>query len=69
MASDGAALGRASLGGGQGSIHSRTLAMVLMVSASRPERYRALPKAAGMTAVADEGEAAAVVANYVLGGR
>ena len=33
------------------------------------ERYRTLPKAAGMTAVADEGEAAAVVANYVLGGR
>ena len=33
------------------------------------ERYRALPKAAGMTAVADEGQAAAVVANYVLGGR
>ena len=32
------------------------------------ERYRALPKVAGMTAVADEGEAA-VVANYVLGGR
>jgi hypothetical protein len=33
------------------------------------ERYRALPKAAGMTAVAGEAEAAAVVANYVLGGR
>ena len=33
------------------------------------KRYRALPKAAGMTAVADEGQAAAVVANYVLGGR
>jgi hypothetical protein len=33
------------------------------------ERYRALPKAAGMTAVADEGEAAAAVANYVFGGR
>jgi hypothetical protein len=33
------------------------------------ERYRALPKAAGMTAVANEGEAAALVAHYVLGGR
>ena len=33
------------------------------------ERYRALPKAAGMTAFAGEGEAAAAVANYVLGGR
>ena len=33
------------------------------------ERYRALPKVSGMTAVANESEAATVVANYVLGGR
>ena len=31
------------------------------------ERYRALPK--GMTAVGNEGEAAALVAHHVLGGR
>jgi hypothetical protein len=33
------------------------------------ERYRALPKASGMTAVPNEGEAAAVVAHHILGGR
>jgi hypothetical protein len=33
-----------------------------------PERYRALPKA-GMTAVGNEGEAAALVAHHVLGDR
>jgi hypothetical protein len=33
------------------------------------QRYRALPKASGMTAVAHEGEAAALVAHHVLGGR
>jgi hypothetical protein len=33
------------------------------------QRYRALPKASGMTAVANEGEAAALVASYVLRSR
>jgi hypothetical protein len=33
------------------------------------ERYWALPNASGMTAVANEGKAAAVVAHHVLGGR
>jgi hypothetical protein len=67
MASDGAALGRASLGGGQGSIHPRTLAMVLMVSVSSP--VPGVAEGGRYDAVADEGKAAAVVANYVLGGR